>query len=107
MAIARISQPSISGTKRRSMPIPVGHPIAGAPVIVRQALEPWTTPCPDPGRCPISPVYNASTTTLTSTVDGTVTITPLDLPNQPEVTHLTATTGTQGFLSLTLQKHPD
>ena len=41
-----------------------------------------------------------------SALDGTVTITPLELPAQPEVTNLAASTGTQGFLSLTLQKQP-
>jgi hypothetical protein len=86
-----------------------GHPIAAAPVTIHQTVEPWTpwtSPCPDQGRCPIAPTYNPSTTTLTSALDGTVTITPLELPNQPEVTHMAAATGTQGFASLTIQKQP-
>jgi len=85
---------------------PAGHPIAGAPVIIHQAVEPWTIPCPDQGRCPIPPIYNASTTTLTSALDGTISITPLTLPGQPELTRIAVAAGTQGFLSLTLQKQP-
>ncbi len=85
----------------------LGHPIAAAPVAIHQTVEPWTTPpCPDQGRCPIAPTYSSSTTTLTSALDGTVTITPLALPTNPEVTQIAAATGIQGFLSLTLQKHP-
>ena len=88
---------------------PANHPIAAVPITIHQTVEPWTPwtlSCPDQGRCPISPTYNSSTTTLISALDGTVTITPLELPAQPEVTHLAASTGTQGFLSLTLQKQP-
>ena len=85
---------------------PAGHAIAAAVVTIHQTVEPWTLPCPDQGRCPIAPTYNSSTTTLTSALDGTFTITPLELANQPEVTHIAASTGTQGFLSLTLQKQP-
>lgn len=85
---------------------PAGHPIAGATVVIYQTVEPWTIPCPDQGRCPIAPVYNSSTTTLTSDLDGTISIAPLSLPGQPELTRIAVATGTQGFLSLTLQKQP-
>jgi hypothetical protein len=85
------------------------HPVAAAPVTIHQTVEPWTNwtlSCPDQGRCPIAPIYNSSTTTLSTALDGTVTITPLNLPKQPELTRIAAATGAQGFLSLTIQKHP-
>ena len=85
---------------------PAGHFIAGAPVEIRQTVEPWTSPCPDQGRCPISPVYSSSTATLTSGVDGTVIVAPLDLAGQPVITHIAAMTGTQGFVALALQRQP-
>jgi hypothetical protein len=86
-----------------------GHPVAGAAVAVHQSVEPWTLwtlPCPDQGRCPIAPVYNSSTTMLTSALDGTINITPLALPGKPEITRIAIACGTQGFLSLSLQKQP-
>ncbi len=82
------------------------HPIAGARVEIHQTVEAWQPPCPDRGRCPIPPVYGSSTTTATSDADGLITLTPLQLPGVPGVTNIAAATGTQGFLSLSLQKQP-
>jgi hypothetical protein len=82
------------------------HPIAGATVQVRQTIDPWTMPCPDRGRCPIAPVSNSSSTTATTDADGLITITPLEAPGTAEITNIVAATGTQGFLSLALQKQP-
>jgi hypothetical protein len=83
-----------------------GHPLAGATVEIHQTIEAWQPPCPDRGRCPVPPIYNASTSTITSDAEGLVTLTPLQTTNIPEVTNIAATTGTQGFLSLSLQKQP-
>jgi hypothetical protein len=83
-----------------------GHTIAGAPVQIRQTVEPWTLPCPAQGRCPIAPIYSSSTSTLTSGLDGTVSVTPLDLAGQPVISHIAAITGTQGFVTLALQRQP-
>lgn len=84
-----------------------GHPIAGANVTVHQTIQPWSViPCPPQGRCPIPPAGNAATATLISGLDGTLTITPSEDASTPETILLAATTGSQGFLSLQLQKLP-
>jgi hypothetical protein len=85
---------------------PGGHPIAGAPVDVHQVLEPWAPPCPDTGRCPIAPVSSKASVTLVSSVDGTVTVTPLELAGQPVICNIAVATGTQGFISFALQRLP-
>lgn len=85
---------------------PAGHSVSGATVIVHQSLQPWTPPCPTQGRCPIVPVYESSSTTLISGLDGTATFTALEPVAAPGITHAAAASGSVGFLSLTLQKHP-
>ncbi|HMF63680.1 MAG TPA: hypothetical protein VK608_06280 [Edaphobacter sp.] len=82
------------------------HPIAGAVVAIHQTIDAWQPDCPDRGRCPIPPVYNASTSAITSGADGLITITPLEIAGVPEVTNIVAATGANGFLSLALQKQP-
>lgn len=82
------------------------HPIAGAVVQINQTLEPWGSPCPDRGRCPIAPVYESSSSTLTSDSNGLISIIPLEIAGSSEVTNIAAATGTQGFVSFTVQKQP-
>jgi hypothetical protein len=82
-----------------------GDPIAGAAVQVHQTVSQWTAPCPAVGRCPVAPVYGTSNATSTSDSNGMVSLVPLEIAG-PEVTDLVVTSGTQGFVSLTLQKHP-
>lgn len=83
-----------------------GHPVAGAPVEVHQALEPWIPSCSGEGRCPVSPVYAAEEGTLISASDGTVTVAPLDLAGEPVICRIAAATGTGGFLALVLERQP-
>jgi len=83
-----------------------GNPVAGAEVIIHQTVEPWSPPCTGQGRCPIAPIYDSSTSTLISNLDGTITLQPLDLPTKPEITHIAAATGTQGFASFALERTP-
>lgn len=83
-----------------------GHPVAGATVDIHQTLEPWMAPCSELGHCPVSPVYRSSTVTLTSGVDGDVTVVPLDLAGEPVICRIAAATGTNGFLPLTLERRP-
>jgi hypothetical protein len=85
---------------------PMGHPIAGALVEVHQTLEPWSDPCPNIGRCPIAPIYGKTDSTLVSAIDGTVTIMPLDLANEALISNIVVVSGTQGFVSLVLQRLP-
>ena len=82
------------------------HPIAGAVVQIHQTIESWQMPCPDRGDCPIAPVDGSQLSSVTSDVNGFITITPLQTAGQAEVTNIVAATGTEGFVSLSLQKQP-
>jgi hypothetical protein len=82
------------------------HPVAGAVVQVYQTVDAWQLPCPDRGRCPIPPVLASTQYSLISDANGLLTITPQQLVGVAETTNLAAATGTQGFLSLTLEKQP-
>jgi len=82
------------------------HPVAGAVVQIYQTVDAWQIPCPDRGRCPIPPVLASTQYSLISDANGLLTITPQQLMGVAETTNLAAATGTQGFLSLTLEKQP-
>jgi hypothetical protein len=82
------------------------HPVAGATVQVYQTVDAWELPCPDRGRCPIPPVLASTQYSLISDANGLLTITPQQLVGTAETTNLAAATGTQGFLSLPLEKQP-
>jgi hypothetical protein len=83
-----------------------GHPVAGASVIIHQTLGPSLPACPSRGRCPIAPVYQAASGTLISSLDGTVSVAPLQEAESTAATHLAATSGTQGFLAVGLSQQP-
>jgi IPT/TIG domain len=82
------------------------HPVAGAVVQIYQTVTAWQPACPDRGRCPVPPVIASSRTSLVSDADGLLTIVPQQTPGTAGTTNLAAATGTQGFLSLTLQDQP-
>ena len=82
-----------------------GNPVAGAAVQIHQTVSQWTAPCAVQGRCPVAPVYGKSDVAMTSDLNGIVVVTPLQIAG-PEITGLVVTSGTQGFISLTLQKYP-
>jgi hypothetical protein len=82
------------------------NPVAGATVEIYQTVDAWQPPCPDRGRCPIPPILASSQFSVVSDVNGLVTITPQQLPGLPETTNLAAAAGSQGFVSLTLEKQP-
>jgi hypothetical protein len=82
------------------------HSIAGAVVQIHQTIESWQMPCPDRGQCPIAPLDDAQMSSAISDANGLVTITPLQIAGQAEVTNIVAAAGTQGFVSLSLQKQP-
>lgn len=83
-----------------------GDAVAGAVVEIHQTVEEWQGPCPDRGRCPVPPDESAQVLSATSDASGLVTVTPLQVAEAAEVTNLVAATGTQGFVSLSLQKQP-
>jgi hypothetical protein len=82
------------------------HPVAGATVQVYQTVDAWQLSCPDRGRCPIPPVLASTQYSMISDANGLLTLTPQQLTGVAETTNLAAATGTQGFLSLTLEKQP-
>jgi hypothetical protein len=82
------------------------HPVAGAVVQIYQTVDAWQPACPDRGRCPIAPILASSQSSFTTDANGLVTIVPQQIPGTAETTNLAAATGTQGFISLTLQKQP-
>lgn len=82
-----------------------GHPVAGAPVALYQAVMGWQPPC-TAGRCAAAPMYGKATSTTMSDDDGLVTVTPLQYANTAAVTKITASVGTQGAITVTLEKAP-
>jgi hypothetical protein len=82
-----------------------GHPVVGAPLTLYQTVSGWVD-CPAQGRCPVAPVYQASQASAVSDTNGLVVVTPQQLTGTPQVTTIAAAAGTQGFVSVPLQKHP-
>lgn len=82
------------------------HPVAGAVVDIHQTVDAWQEACPDRGRCPVPPDEEAQASSATSDSNGLVTIVPMQIADAAEVTNIVAATGTQGFVSLSLQKQP-
>ena len=85
---------------------PDGNPIAGAPVAIHQTIAAAEMPCPIRGRCPIAPTLAISTIAGTSDASGLVNVTPMQLPAGAEVTNIAVAAGTQGFISLSIEKGP-
>jgi hypothetical protein len=82
------------------------HPVAGAVVQIYQTVDAWEAACPDRGRCPIAPVLGASQSSVVSDANGFLTIALQQISGIAETTNIAAATGTQGFISLALQKQP-
>ena len=87
-----------------------GHPLQGATVQVHQTVDAWEGACPAKGPCASAPVLatgsTTGSTTGTSDANGLLTVTPLRVPGVPQVVNLAASTGTQGFVTLTLDVTP-
>ena len=83
-----------------------GHPIASAPVTVSQTVTALNQPCPTHGRCPAAPILNSQVNTIVSSLDGTVTITPLSVPGVATQTELAISSGTQGFATAVVSSNP-
>ncbi|WP_216843030.1 IPT/TIG domain-containing protein [Granulicella sp. S190] len=83
-----------------------GHPVAGALVEIYQAVDAWQAACPDRGRCPIAPILEASQSSAVSDANGLLTVVPQQISGSAETTDVAVATGTQGFLSFSLQKQP-
>ena len=83
-----------------------GDPVAGASVAVHQTVDAAEMPCPVRGRCPVAPVLGASNTAAISDADGLVSVIPMQIAGVAEVTNVAVATGTQGFVSFSLQQQP-
>ena len=83
-----------------------GHPVEGALVQVYQRVLAWEGVCATGVRCPAAPVLATSQTTTTSDGSGAIAIAPLQVDGVPQVLEIAISTGTQGFLTMTLVKTP-
>jgi IPT/TIG domain-containing protein len=83
-----------------------GNPMAAGTVTISQALYAWTPSCPRHGRCAQAPLLASQTSTLTSALDGTVTLTPLTWPGIPTTLLGLAATGNTGSLEFAIEQHP-
>jgi len=83
-----------------------GNPMAGGSVTVNQSLFAWTPPCPAHGRCAQPQLLATQAVTLTSSLDGTVALTPLTMSGTATVLRGIAATGNAGVLNFTIEQHP-
>ena len=83
-----------------------GHPLQGATVNLYQRVLGWEGPCTDTVRCPSAPVLKTLQSSLVSDQGGQITLTPLDINGIPQVVEIAASSGTFGFVTLTLVKTP-
>jgi hypothetical protein len=82
-----------------------GHPVAGVPVSVYQAVDGWVV-CPAQGRCPSVPVLTTSTANHVSDADGLLSITPLAVDGVAGVTQIVVAAGPYGSASVSLSRSP-
>jgi hypothetical protein len=83
-----------------------GHPLQGASVTVYQTVDAWEGVCPQQRRCAAAPVLASSKGTAVSDANGLLTVTPLQVPGQPQTVNIAAVTGAQGFATTTLVRTP-
>ena len=82
-----------------------GHPVAGVPVQVHQAVTAWQQACPAEGRCTAPAVLGSATIMVRSDASGLVTISPMTISGAG-VLQVTATAGTQGQVTAVLVVQP-
>jgi hypothetical protein len=83
-----------------------GHPVDGASVAIHQTIDAWQAACPARGRCPVAPANGSAALSVASDASGLVTVTPIQTAGAAGITSIAAAIGTQGFVSLSIQKHP-
>ena len=101
-----VSQLSTLGALTMSVTDAAGHVIQGAPVTVHQRVLGWEGQCSTSSRCPSAPVLAAADTVLTSDANGSLTLQPLQMAGVPQTVEIAVSTGTQGFVAITLVKTP-
>jgi hypothetical protein len=83
-----------------------GDPVAGAAVAIHQTVSAVGMPCPARGPCPAAPVYASTETGAVSDADGLFSVTPMQIAGVAEQTNIAVATGTQGFVSLSIEQGP-
>jgi hypothetical protein len=83
-----------------------GDPVAGAPVAIYQTVNAAEMACPAHGACPMAPVLGARVSAGVSDADGLVSVTPMQIAGEGEVTNIAVAAGTQGFASLSIAQGP-
>jgi hypothetical protein len=83
----------------------VGDPVIGVPVTVYQTVTGWEV-CSATGVCPIVATYETGQSAAVSDANGVVVVTPMQIPGTPEITKIAVSAGTQGFVSVAVQKTP-
>jgi hypothetical protein len=109
-AVSGVTQSLPAGTAAAPVVLRVldmdGNPMAGATVTVEQSLYAWTPPCAPHGRCAQAQLLETQSATLTSALDGSVTITPLAAAGQPTRLQGIAATGNTASLRFSVEEHP-
>lgn len=82
-----------------------GHPVIGVPVGMYQTVSAYRI-CPPQGACPIAETYQAAQSAAVSDANGLIAVTPLQIYGTPQTTSIALSTGTRGFISVSLQKTP-
>ncbi len=83
-----------------------GHPLEGAPVNVYQRVLGWEGPCSGTDRCASAPVLKSGQDSLVSNAAGGIAVLPLQVEGVPQVVEIAVSSGSYGFLTLTLVKSP-
>ena len=87
----------------------IGHPMAGANVTFYETLRAWTPECATQGECPPAPILAQAVVQAVSAADGSVTLIPPPLNNQPGRLYIVAVVGpsaSSASLELQLECHP-
>ena len=82
-----------------------GHPVIGVPVHIYQMVSAYLV-CPAQGACPAAETYETAQSSAVSDALGLVTVTPQQLTATAEITTVAVSTGSRGFVSVSLQKTP-
>lgn len=83
-----------------------GHALLGATVTVSQTVTGWEGTCPPTGRCPAAPLLGKIQSSALTDSTGLVTISPLQVSGVAQVVNLAVSSGSSGFVTLTLVKTP-
>ncbi|MFC6645266.1 IPT/TIG domain-containing protein [Granulicella cerasi] len=83
-----------------------GHPLAGAPIAIAQTVTAWAGPCPSQGRCAAAPILASTQTSAVTDSNGQSVLIPLAIANTAATTNIAVSSGTNGFVSLSLVKSP-